>query len=85
MIEDPVNPFTGKEINSDEKTAHDQIITACGDFDPASHEYVFNTGKSNWYSVHDDVFDLNNWENLGPANAEGGEYIGQYIFDSTAP
>ena len=77
MIEDPVNPFTGKEINSDEKTAHDQLITTCDDFEPGHHKYVFKTGDKNWYSVHDNVFDLNNWKNLGPANAEEGEEIGQ--------
>ena len=26
IISDPVNPFTGKYISSDKKTAHDQFI-----------------------------------------------------------
>ncbi len=75
IIEDPVNPFTGKEINNDEKTAHDQYITSCEYFQPATHEYVFKTDDYDWYSVHDNVFDLDNWKNLGPANAEEGEMI----------
>jgi len=77
IIEDPVNPFTGKEINNDEKTAHDQLITSCDDFEPSHHKYVFNTGDDDWYSVHDNVFDMDNWTNLGPANAEEGETIEQ--------
>ena len=77
LIDDPVNPFTGKEINNDEKTAHDQILTSSRGWDPVEHEYVFNTGEADWYSVHDNVFDMNNWKNLGPANAEEGETIKQ--------
>ena len=77
LIEDPVNPFTGKPINNDEKTAHDQLITSCDDFEPTHHEYVFNTGDTDWYSVRDNVFDMDNWKNLGPANAAEGEVIGQ--------
>ena len=33
IIENPVNPFTGKPINSDEKTAHDQYIMTSGEWD----------------------------------------------------
>ena len=77
VIDDPVNPFTGKEINNDEKTAHDQYITSCEYFQPSTHKYVFKTDDYDWYSVHDDVFDMDNWKNLGPANAEEGETIEQ--------
>ncbi len=77
IIDDPVNPFTGNEIINDEKTAHDQYITSCTYFQPATHKYVFKTDDFDWYSVHDDVFDMDNWKNLGPANAEEGETIEQ--------
>ena len=77
IIENPVNPFTGKEINNDEKTAHDQLITSSENYQPSNHKYVFNTDDSDWYSVHDNVFDLDNWTNLGPANAAEGEVIEQ--------
>ena len=66
LIDDPVNPFTGKAINNDEKTAHDQILTSSGDFDPTQLENVYDSKGTCWYSVHDNVFDLNNWTNLGP-------------------
>ncbi|MBR6050609.1 MAG: hypothetical protein IKP68_05325, partial [Clostridia bacterium] len=77
IIDDPVKPFTGKPINSDEKTAHVQYVSSSKNWETKKHEYVLNTGDADWYSVHDDVFDMNNWKNLGPANAEEGEVIGQ--------
>lgn len=61
IIDNPVNPFTGKLINSDEKTAHDQYIIASG-------EWNVNTNNGNtyqpakWYSVHDNIWDMKNWK-----------------------
>lgn len=63
LIEDPVNPFTGKPINSDAKNAPVQYVFG-------SHIYQTNKNNGNtfipgiWYSVHDDIFDVNNWEIL---------------------
>lgn len=66
-IEDPVNPFTGKVINSDEKTAHDQYIIDSEDWDIEK-----NNGNtflpSDWYSVHDDIWNMDNWK-LAASNA----------------
>ena len=60
VIENPVNPFTGNAINSDAKTAHDQYIFASGQWDVNK-----NNGNTylpgDWYTVHDNIFDLNNW------------------------
>lgn len=61
IIKDPVNPFTGKEINSSEKNAHDQYIIS-------SEEWGIGENNGNtflpstWYSVHDDMRDVNNWK-----------------------
>ena len=61
VIAEPVNPFTGKEITNDEKYAHDQYIIA-------SNEWIVfrNNGNTylpaSWYSIHDSIWDLNNWE-----------------------
>ncbi len=60
LIENPVNPFTGKSINSDEKFAHDQFIIR-------SKEWV--TDKNNgttflpsaWASVKENLWDAGNW------------------------
>ncbi len=65
LIENPVNPFTGKLINSDGKKDAEQ--------------YVFRTGYINileytgtqllpgvWYSIQgDDIFTISNWKKIG--------------------
>ena len=60
LIENPVNPFTGKAINSDEKTAHDQFIILDWQWD-----ITVNNGntflESDWASVRDNIWDPNNW------------------------
>ena len=62
LIENPVNPFTGKVIDSSAKTAHDQLVTFSSNWDVLEHNgNVFDTSDADWYSVHDDIFDLNNW------------------------
>ena len=61
VIENPVNPFTEKELNSDEKTAHEQYITLSYSWSTAE-----NNGNtfvaSNWVSVKDNIWDKNNWK-----------------------
>ena len=65
LIADPVNPFTGVPITSDEKKG-DQMILEPGkngtDVD-YNNGYVFLPGR--WFSVHDDYFDLECWKDLG--------------------
>ena len=64
LVDDPVNPFTGLPVTMDEKLAHPQHILC---------SHIWKTEKNNgntflpgpWLSVHDDIFDLNNWEYLG--------------------
>ena len=59
LIKDPVNPFTGKPISSDEKTAHDQFICISRDHDVLTNNgNVFN--ESYWASVKDDIYDPEN-------------------------
>lgn len=61
IIEHPVNPFTGKTLNSDEKTAHDQYI-----IDSTEWSTDVNNGNTflpaDWYSIHDNIWDRNNWK-----------------------
>ena len=60
IIENPVNPFTGKAINSDEKTAHDQYMIISGKW-----RITENNGKTYlpafWASVKDNLWDPDNW------------------------
>ena len=60
LIEDPINPFTGNQINSNEKFAHGQYIIT-------SKEWNINTNNGNtflpsgWVVVEDDIWSRNNW------------------------
>lgn len=60
LIENPVNPFTGKAIDSSEKTAHDQMIIMSNIYNVAE-----NGGNAflpaGWISVKDNIWDKNNW------------------------
>jgi hypothetical protein len=61
VINNPTNPFTGKAINSDEKTAHDQYIITSDLWDV--NENNGNTFlPSTWISVKDNIWNKENWE-----------------------
>lgn len=59
-IDDPVNPFTNKPINSDEKTAHDQFVIMSNVWDVNQ-----NNGKtflpSEWLKVKNNIWNKDNW------------------------
>ena len=60
LIDNPMNPFTGKTIDSSEKLAHDQYVIASREWD-----VNINNGNTflpaNWYSVHDNIWEKDNW------------------------
>jgi YidC/Oxa1 family membrane protein insertase len=60
-VEEAVNPFTGEELDSDEKTEHPQYIISSYDW-----QTTVNNGNvffpANWYSLTDNVWDINNWK-----------------------
>ena len=60
LIENPVNPFTGNKITSDEKTAHEQFIIVSDTFSTSK-----NNGNtflpSRWASVKDNLWEKDNW------------------------
>lgn len=60
LIDNPVNPFTGKPIDSSEKFAHDQIVFVSEEWETSAH-----TGTtflpSTWASVKDSIWDSENW------------------------
>ena len=64
LFAEALNPFTGKPINSDAKESADQLIITTHDFDPSTYSRC-TFPPSTWYSVHDDIFDLSNWEKVG--------------------
>ena len=64
LIEHPVNPFTGNEINNKDKYKDSQIVLF-------SDKYSIQENNGNtflpgdWYSVKNNVYDLKNWEYIG--------------------
>lgn len=63
LIDDPVNPSTGKLINNDEKSAHDQYVLGSDEWN--LYENDGNTYFPGiWFSVHDDMRNLANWTEL---------------------
>jgi membrane-anchored protein YejM (alkaline phosphatase superfamily) len=63
VVENPENPFTGKEINFSEKTAHDQYVSL-------SDEYLTSENDGNcflpskWASISENLFDKSAWQIL---------------------
>lgn len=72
VVDNPINPFTGKIINSSEKHAHEQYIVIDGQWMISE-----NNGKtflpSTWYSVSDNIWEKDNW-NCIERNAVLKEY-----------
>lgn len=64
LIEHPINPFTGNEIDDGEKNISSQKILSSDKF-----EIDKNNGNTflpgDWYSVKDNVYDLQNWKFIG--------------------
>ena len=63
IVDNPVNPYTGNPINNDEKYAHDQMVTTSWHHNVIDNHRgtVFETGDGYWYSVHDNIFERDNW------------------------
>ncbi len=61
LIKNPVNPFTGKEINNDEKYAHDHFIAITDNWNTAyNNGYTFL--PTEWVSLkNNNIWDKNNW------------------------
>ena len=58
LIENPINPFTGKEITNDEKYAHAQYIILGGSTDKEADTFQ----PACWARVKDNLWDRSNWE-----------------------
>ena len=66
VINDPVNPFTGKAINNDEKYAHVQeVIYSTNSSIDDNNGNAFKKDSKGWFSVHDDIYNAENWEYIG--------------------
>jgi hypothetical protein len=62
VIQNPVNPFTGKPVSSAAKEAGPQKICISGRWSPHGHGLnIFTTMPDEWYTIHDTIFDNSNW------------------------
>lgn len=63
LIKNAKNPFTGKEINNNEKYGHDQYVLGSLNYDiTKNHGNIYLPGT--WFKVHNDIRDKNNWSVL---------------------
>jgi len=60
IIENPVNPFTGHDLQDTSPKEGKQMITITDWHTDINNGYTFAEGD--WYSVHDNIFDINNWK-----------------------
>ncbi len=67
VISDPVNPYTGNPINNDRKFEGPIIIAGNKIEVDAETDTVFDDETIPWYSVHDNIFNPDNWELIRPA------------------
>lgn len=79
LIANPINPFTGKDIT---KQVNKTLVTVAtnGSWMPEEHKKnTFVIPESDLFTVHDNIFDENNWEkanrkfNFGKENETGNE------------
>jgi hypothetical protein len=61
IIEDPINPFTGKKLQSGKENGID-IVTIDALSSHRHTNYRYNIGKNNWLHVHTNIFDPANWK-----------------------
>ncbi len=62
LIDDPVNPFTGKEINMNKKKNSQQVCYSYNWSIADNDGYTFDTEDGCWYEVKPgNMFDENNW------------------------
>ena len=63
LIDNPVNPFTGKAVNSNAKLGSKQYIILSREWDTS-----INNGntfmESGWLSVQGNIFDTSSWEKV---------------------
>lgn len=62
IIEDPVNPFTGNPVNNDRKYEGVLYVTDSHNWMPPGTDVcTFDVSDGNWWSITDDLFNMNNW------------------------
>ena len=63
IVENPVNPFTGNSVDSDNKKDGVLVTTHVSLWAPehSKSEYIFTVPDNSWYHVKDNIFVDSNW------------------------
>ncbi len=65
VINNPINPFTGKLITNKMKNEEPMLITDSANFlVQENNGYKFDAEDGNWWSVHDNIYDMSNWQKV---------------------
>ena len=63
IIDNPLNPFTGNPVNDDMKRAGPLKLMISDRIEMDSKTVnKFDMSYSTWWTVHDNIYDMNNWE-----------------------
>lgn len=69
LIENPVNPYTGnkiKKLTTEEKNAHSVISLSGANSVLNTVNNGYRIKDSDWYTVHDSIFEASNWKQEKP-------------------
>ena len=62
IIDNPINPFTGNPVNNDRKFDGPLFVTDSNSWEIGiNNGNVYDLAGGHWWSVRDNIFDLNNW------------------------
>ena len=64
IMDNAVNPYTGKPINQEAKHSLQYVTTSHNNRINNGDEYAFDTSDGKWYTVHTDIFNHDNWEEV---------------------
>jgi hypothetical protein len=62
IIDDPVNPFTGRSLKDNPKEAELHITINHLPLPDQHNKNTFKIQKNQWIAVHDNIFDAENWK-----------------------
>ena len=64
LIDNLVNPYTGKEISITQKEGKQKVVHSHKVHVDENNGFRFDTSDGRWFTVHDNIFDPDNWEEI---------------------
>ncbi len=65
VVADRTNPFTGNVIDNTGKKDGDILIVESNNWVVDAKRTTFDTSDGTWWTVHDNIFDMDNWKKVG--------------------